>query len=520
MHRLQELVRLHRMGLGPRAVARHLRMGPNTERQYREALMAAGLLTGSPENLPDPTELKAALDMHAPPKPAPQQVSSIAEWQPTIEQMWKKGLGPKAILDRLRLEEAEFTGKLGAIKRMVRRLDRDRGPQAKDVAIPVDTVAGEVAQVDFGFGGWRWDPDTGRNRRSWVFVMVLGYSRHMYAETVFDQRAQTWLALHERAFFAFGGVPRTIVPDNLKAAVIRAAFGVSDQVELNRSYRELARHYGFKIDPTPPYAPQKKGKVESGVKYVKGNCLKGRDGETLEQVNRALTKWVRDIAGTRSHGTTGKQPLAEFEAVERATLLPLPTKRYDPVLWKKATVHRDSHVLYDRRMYSVPWTFIGRELWVRATAPTITIHAHDERVATHRRRSGGPRSTQDGHLPPGRAALRHRSRDYWQERADKIGDEVGVFIREVFDSDDVLLQLRQVQAIVTHLEKFPPARARAACHRASFYGATSYQAIKNILCKALDLEPLPTSKLPVAWADAPRFARDPADLLAVRAHGI
>ncbi len=514
MHRLQELVRLHRMEVGAREVARHLGMGPNTERQYRQALMQAGLLEGSADDLPDPTLLKAAVLMHTPPKLAPQQQSSIERWRPEIEKLYDDGLGPKAILDRLRLEESGFEGKLGAIKRMVQRIRRELGPQAKDVAIPVDTAPGEVAQVDFGFAGWRRDPDTGRQRKSWVFVMVLGYSRHMFAEVVFDQRVQTWLALHQRAFAALGGVVRTIVPDNLKAAVIRAAFGVGDRVELNRSYRELARHYGFKIDPTPPYAPEKKGKVESGVKYVKRNCLKGRDGETLEQVNRALVRWVREIAGTRIHGTTGKHPLEEFEAIEHAALLPLPDKPYEPVLWKKATVHRDSHVVFDRRMYSVPWTLIERQVWVRATPTTVTIHFDDERIATHRRRGAGLRSTQDGHLPPERAALRHRSRGYWEDRADKLGDDVGRFVREVFDSDDVLLQLRQVQAIVTHLEKFPPKRARAACHRASFYGATSYQAIKSILSQALDLEPLPTTKAAATWADAPRFARDPAELIA------
>lgn len=514
MHRLQELVRLHRMGEGAREVARQLRMSPNTERQYRQALKKAGLLAGPADELPEPVMLKAAVLMHAPPKPAPQQQSSIARWRPQIEALYDKGLGPKAILDRLVLEEPEFAGKLGAVKRMVQRIRRELGPRAKDVAIPVETAPGEVAQVDFGFAGWRWDPATGRRRKSWVFVMVLGFSRHMYAEVVFDQKTETWLALHERAFAALGGIPRTVVPDNLKAAVIRAAFGLGDRLDLNRSYRELARHYGFKIDPTPPYAPEKKGKVESGVKYVKRNALLGRDGETLEQVNDALVRWVRDIAGTRMHGTTGKQPLELFEAVERAALLTLPQTRYEPVIWKKATVHRDSHVVFDRRMYSVPWQLIEKQVWVRATRATVTIHFDDERVATHRRKGPGPRSTEDGHLPPQRAALRHRSRQYWEQRADQLGDDVGRFIREVFDSDDVLLQLRPVQAIVTHLEKFPPKRARAACHRASFYGAHTYQAIKSILSQALDLEPLPTTRVAATWADAPRFARDPADLAA------
>ena len=511
MHRLQELVRLHRMGVGAREVARQLKMGPNTERQYRLALARAGLLAGPADELPDATTLKAAVLKHVPRKPSPQQQSSIEAWRPRIEQLLDAGLGPKAIVDRLRLDEAAFAGKLGAVKRMVARIRRERGPRAVDVAIPVETTPGDVAQVDFGFAGRRWDPGMGTQRKSWVFVMVLGHSRHMYAEVVFDQRVETWIAVHERAFVALGGVPRTLVPDNLKAAVIRAAFGVSDTVALNRSYRELARHYGFKVDPTPPYAPQKKGKVESGVKYVKRNGLGGRDGDTIESVNRELVRWVRDIAGQRVHGTTGKRPIEAFEAEERDALLPLPRARYEPVTWKQATVHRDSHVVFDRRMYSVPWRLMGRSVWVRATPSTVTIHADDERVATHRRRGTGLRSTDDAHLPPERAPLRHRTRAYWEDRADRLGDEVGSFVRDVFDSDDALSQLRQVQAIVTHLETFPAERARAACTRASFYGATTYQAIKNILRKALDLEPLPTTRASATWADAPRFARDPRD---------
>ena len=102
--------------------------------------------------------------------------------------------------------------------------------------------------------------------------MVLGYSRHMVARLVFDQSSETWQRLHIEAFAELGGVVETVVPDNLKAAVIRASFGVDPEPDdLNRSYREIARHYGFKVNPTPPRDPGEKGKVESGVKYVKGN---------------------------------------------------------------------------------------------------------------------------------------------------------------------------------------------------------------------------------------------------------
>jgi transposase len=460
--------------------------------------------------LPTLEELKRQVEDHAPRKVPRQQVSTIEQWQPLIRALNEKGLGPQAIHDRLTLEEPEYRGSLGAVKRMVARLVRERGPLAEDVAIPVLTDPGDVAQVDFGYAGKVLDPDSGRLSKGWVFVMVLGHSRHQFSRVVLDQKTATWLRLHEEAFRFFGGVPHTVVPDNLKAAVIRAAFATEDgAAALNRSYRELARHYGFKVDPTPPRSPKKKGKVESGVKYVKHNALEGRDGESIIAINRYLDRWVVEIAGSRIHGTTGKRPLEVFDAEERATLLPLPANRYELVVWKRATVHQDSHVVFDRRMYSVPWPLIGREVWVRATPETVAIYFDDERQATHRRNGPKQWSTEDSHLPEERAPFRHRSRGYWEERAAQLGQEVRHFVGEVFDSDDVVYQLRQVQAIVTHLEKYPPERARAACARASFYGSVTYQSVKNILLKALDLEPLPTSKSRNAqWADAPRFARN------------
>jgi len=510
MHRLQELVRLHRAGMRPREVARLLGMGPNTERHYRATLEKAGLLDGDPGDIPPLETLKAAVVEHAPPKVAPQQESSIAEWRNAVQKLRDAGCGPTAIYDRLRLEEPEFRGSLAAVKRLVATMKRERGPVAEGVAIPVETEPGDVAQVDFGYAGYRFDPESEKLRKSWVFVMVLGYSRDQFSKVVFDQRTETWMALHEEAFRRFGGVPHTMVPDNLKAAVIRAAFGVGNPTgELNRSYRELARHYGFKIDPTPPRSPKKKGKVESGVKYVKNNALKGRDGETIDDTNRFLARWVREIAGMRVHGTTGKRPREVFEAIEQSALLKLPVTPYEPVVWKQATVHGDSHVVFRGRLYSVPWRNIGREVWVRATPTTVAVYFDDERIATHRRGGNGYRSTTEGHLPEERSYLRHRSRGYWEERADRMGDDVGRFVRDLFDADDVLSQLRQVQAVVTHLERFPVERAQGACRRASFYGSHNYQAIKNILTKALDLEPLPTSKaVAAAWVEPPRFARD------------
>jgi transposase len=516
MHRLQELVRLHRMGVGDRERARLLGMGPNTERQYRRALEKAKLLEGTAEDIPALEVLKAAVLEHAPPKLPAQQVSSIAIWRPEIERLLDGGVRPRAIFDRLRIDHSDFAGSYASVKRLVRTIHRERGVQPDDVAIPVETEPGDVAQVDFGYAGHLWDPETKTLRRAWVFVMVLGYSRHLFAYVVFDQKTETWLRLHIAAFKSLGGVPRTVVPDNLKAAVIRAAFAIDDDSELNRSYRELARHYGFQIDPTPPRAPKKKGKVEASVKYVKRNALAGREGQDITSVQSALARWTSEVAGARIHGTTGKKPLEVFEGEERAKLLPLPARPYELVVWKHGTVHGDCHIEFDGRLYSVPWRLVGKDVWTRATPASVVVYHDDVPVARHERRGAGWRSTVDEHLPSERAPLRHRRRDFWEERAAQIGDEVLAFVRDVFDADDVLSQLRKVQAIVTHLEKFPPERAQAACRRARFYGATTYQAVRDILRRGLDLQPINDTTAPAPETWTPRFARDTRTLALFR----
>lgn len=514
MHTLQEFVRLARMGTKYRAIARMLRISPNTERDYRKALEAAGLLAGAPDELPELDALKAALARHKPAQVPPQLTSTVEKWTAEVTQMLELGAKPKAIYDRLRLEKPDFTGSLSAIKRLCCRVENERGVQPEAVAVRVETEAGQVAQVDFGYVSKLYDPKARFLRKAYVFVMVLAYSRHMFAKIVFDQKAETWIRLHIEAFEALGGVPGIIVPDNLKAAVVRAAFRVDDEVTLHRSYRELARHYGFRVDPTPPYTPEHKGKVENAVGYVKSSYFRPRDEVDVSILQPGLDRWIVEIAGSRIHGTTQKRPLELFDATEKKALRPLPERRYEVVVWKDATVHPDTHVVFDKGMYSVPWRFIGKQVLVRAAGDAVAIFHDDLRLVTHERAAPGQRRTIEAHLPEHRRELRHRSQGYWEERADAIGDEVGTYVREVFASDDVLLQLRTVQSIVTHLETFPPHRARAACARARYYANYKYGAIKNILRKGLDLEPLPDVVLPDRGGlEKPRFARDIKELL-------
>lgn len=431
MHRLQELVRLHRMGLTCHQVAAELGMSPNTERPYRAAFKQAGLLDGDPNDLPDIEVLKAAVEQAMPDKGVPPQCQTKLSESvlARIEQLAKEGAKPRAIYDRLRSDDPQFRHSPSAVKRAYKRIYRDEGVLAKDVAIPLRTPAGQEAQIDFGYIRKRYDAQ-GVLRKTYVFVMTLSYSRHMFAALCFDQSISTWLRMHDEAFEFFGGVPEVVVPDNLKSAVIKAAFSPSDETTLNRSYRDHARHYGFRIAPTPPYAPEKKGKVERGVRYLKENFVAARPDITqADDLNALLRTWLIDIAGQRIHGTTQERPLERFER-EHGALRPLPEEQPEHVLWSKADVHQNSHIVVGKPFYSVPWRLIGKAIWARTVKRSVELYWDDTRVATHPLTSPGEWSTLPHHLPEGRKEYRHRSREYWLERADEIGPEAGSYIRE------------------------------------------------------------------------------------------
>ncbi len=246
---------------------------------------------------------------------------------------------------------------------------------------------------------------------------------------------------------------------------------------------------------------------------MKHNFLKTHDSIDIDLDRAALQRWVREIASKRRHGTTGRVPLELFEEGERDALLSLPTTRWKPVVWKIATLHSDSHVQVDGAFYSAPWRFLHMKLSVRCTVESVVIYHDHEHLWTHARVARGKRSTVEHHLPEYRRDLRHRSREYWISRASCIDPEVARLAERIFDSDDVLYQLRKVQAVVTLLAGYPTRRAKRAAQRALHFGCLEYRSIKSILVKGLDLEPLPEEQEDRAWARRSRFARLPTETL-------
>jgi transposase len=301
-----------------------------------------------------------------------------------------QGLTAQRIFQDL-VSDHHFTGQYHSVRRFVRRLGRAG-------ALPfrrMECAPGEEAQVDFGTGAPIVLAD-GKRRRTHVFRIILSHSRKGYSEAVYRQTTEEFLRCLEDAFWSWGGVPRTLVLDNLKAGV-----EVPDwyDPELNPKLRSFAEHYGLAILPTKPRTPRHKGKTESGVKYVKGNGLKGHTFTSLEEENDHLRHWEASVADVRIHGTTRQQVAKVFVEVERPALQPLPAERFPFFHEGRRSVNRDGHIEVARAYYSAPPEYLGRQVWVRWDSRLVRIfNDRFEQIDVHVRQPPGKFSTHARHI--------------------------------------------------------------------------------------------------------------------------
>lgn len=494
---VREILRRLQLGEPDRRIARDLGVSRNTVARYRAWAAAQHLLE---RPLPESATLAALL---APPDRARplQEQSLVAPYREQVEALQRAGVEGQAIYQLL-VEQHQFGGSYSSVKRFVRQL----APGAA-ATLRLEVDPGAEAQVDFGSAGQCLDPECGRVRRAWVFVMTLSHSRHQYAELVFDQTVATWLRLHRAAFTWFGGVPRRVVLDNLRAAIVHAALY---DPEVQRSYREFAEHYGFLIAPCRPRTPEHKGKVEQGgVHYVKRNALAGRTFRDVHDGNRHLWRWCVETAGRRVHGTTKRIPLEVFDQVEQAALLPLPATAWEEAEWKQAKLHADCHVVFEAAYYSAPYRLIGQRLWVRAAGMKVELYLDWTLIATHRRARPGQRRTVAAHLPPDKVQFLMQTPAWCRARAAEVGPACAAFIDTLL-GDRPLDRLRSAQGILRLGQRYSASRLEAACARAQAVGEVRYHTVKTILAHALDTQPLPAALLPppqAATAMAPRHAR-------------
>lgn len=436
-------------GKSDRWIASHLGLNRRTVRKVREAL-ASG---------------------HQGPE-AQTRTKKLSSFHDQIAQWLKEGFSAQLIWEQL--EEEHGVGvSYATVKRYVRRMR----PSLGDAYVPILSGPGEEAQVDFGELGYFGSGD--KRVRVWVFCMVLSYSRYAYYEVVRDQQVATFIRCHMHGFEFFGGVPQSIKLDNLKAGVIHPDFY---EPELQAQYADFLGHYGSIGIPARVAYPEEKGKVESGVKYVKGNFLPRFRPRIYAKLPEALGKWTRERCNKRLHGTTRKVPQEVFEAQEKASLLPLPAQRYEIYRIETRKVSRVCHITFECNYYSVPYIYLGRELIVQSNGQLLRIYDGLEEVALHPLASGkGAYITREEHKPPHK---RHKSRCWYLEALQQIGPDAEAFF-EALEAKEPRHWQAKVRGIIKLSQEYEPQVVNLACKRALHYHALTYQAVKNICQKGL-----------------------------------
>ena len=408
-------------------------------------------------------------------EPDPQPATSRSECVPyhdVIVQKLQQGLEAQRVYQDL-VTEHGFTAKYHSVRRYVSRLKSSD----EKLVRRMEVTPGQEAQIDFGTGAWIID-ENGRKRRPWVFRIVLSYSRKGYSEAVYRQSTEAFIGALENAFHAIGGVPKTLVIDNLKAVVKR---GDWYDPEIHPKLQSFAQHYGTVFLPTRPYTPEHKGKVESGIKYVQNNGLKGHSFDSLSEQNAHLADWERTVADTRIHGTTKKQVQKQFAEFEQEALLPLPVERFPFFHEGRRSVNRDGHVEVAKAYYSVPPEYIGHRLWVRWDSRLVRIF--DDRwhqIAVHARVEPGRFRTDPNHIPKSRVSGIERGVDKLLEQAALLGPNVKEWSAAMTQARSVE-GVRVLQGLKSLANKYPPNELDMACKTALSHGAWRLRTIRQLL---------------------------------------
>ncbi len=393
----------------------------------------------------------------------------------------EQGLSAQRIWQDLRAEQG-FAGGYDSVKRFVRRLSTASPLPFRRM----ECEPGAEAQIDFGTGAPVVIPEgemlpagvKTRRRKTHLFRMVLSHSRKGYSEVVYRQTAENFIRCIENALFHFGGVPRTLVVDNLKAAVLKADWY---DPELNPKIRSFCEHYGTVILPTKPGTPRHKGKVERIVGYAQDNALKGLCFPSLAQENGHLLAWETQTADTRIHGTTQKQVKKCFEEVERSALLPLPAERFPCFEEGRRKVHRDGHIEVAKSYYSVPPEYLGHELWARWDSHVVRIfNSRFEQICLHARKEPGRFSTHDGHIHDRKRSGIERGTAYHLRKAGLIGPHTGRWAEQMIQGRGIE-GVRVLMGLLSLSQRHGVREIERACEIACGHGAYRLRTLRELI---------------------------------------
>jgi len=476
----QQVIALGRLGWSLRRIQQATSIRRETAARY---LKAAGVAMRPPggwgRRAPAKPAIEVTTDVGAEstdqtaPAPSPGRSPSASACEPyreVIDLGLSRGRNAMAIWQDL-VDGHGFTTGYQSVKRFVNKLRGSATPEARVVIV---TAPGEEAQVDYGSGPMVRDPQTGKYRRTRLFVLTLGHSRKSVRLLVFRSSSRVWAELHERAFRRLGGVTRVIVLDNLREGVLAA--DIYDPT-LNPLYRDVLQHYGVVALPCRVQDPDRKGKVESGVGHAQKTPLKGLRFESLEQAQTYLDHWEERWADTRIHGTTKRQVAAMF-AEERPALLPLPLEPFRYYQYGERTVHLDGCVEVEAAYYGAPPGWIGRRVQVQWNTSHVRIldPLTGQLLREHLRQERGRHRIKDEDRSP-RTPL---STKQLLARAEKAGTHIGALCQAMHRNQGEVA-VRRILGVLSLAKKYGIASADDACAMALETGACEYRFVRRYL---------------------------------------
>lgn len=478
MRQIRELLRLkHACQMSDRLIGEALGMGRTTVGDYLRRLALAGIGWPVPDELDD-----AALEARLFVKSVAKRDCREPDWSVIHRELKRPGVTQRLLWEEYRATEPDgyslsrFCELYGAWRGRVSAVMRQRH------------IAGEKMFVDYaGQTIEIFDPTTGEVRSAQIFVAVLGASSYTYAEATWSQQLPDWIGSHVRALTFLGGCPKVIVPDNLKSGVNKPCFF---EPNINRTYANLASHYGTVIIPARPTRPKDKSKVEVGVQIVERWVLaklRNRRFTSLATLNQAIFQLVDELNRKPSRHL-GASRLELFHQIDKPALSPLPAEPYEYAEWKECRVGIDYHVEIDKHYYSVPHGLIKQQVAARITATTIELFHRGRRVASHlRSRQQRRHTTIREHMPSAHRRYAGWTHERLQQDAESIGPHTACLIEAILKRKPHPEQgFRACLGILRLRKSYGPDRLEAACGRAFEINGLSYSSVASILKNNID----------------------------------
>jgi len=483
MRHVREVLRLKFVGgVSTREIARRVGVAASTVRETIKRFQAAGLTWPVPQEMTD-AALETRLFAAAGTKQGHRRLAE-PDWAEIHRELKRKHVTLSILWDEY-IERHPEGYRYSRFCELYRRWEGKLSVTMRQTHVGGDKLfvdyAGDTVPVIV-------DRLTGETRPAQIFVAALGASNFTYAEATWTQGLSDWIGAHTRAFAAIGGVPRLLVPDNAKVAVIKACLY---EPQVNRTYAEMAAHYGSAVLPTRPHRPRDKAKVEVAVLIVERWILarlRHRQFYSLAELNAAIAELLQRLNEEKPLRRLGRTRRQLLEELDRPALKPLPIEPYVFAQWRVCRVGIDYHVEVDKHFYSVPYRFARAEVEVRLTSRTVEIFAKGERIAVHQRSSGnGKHTTITEHMPSS-----HRRYADWtiariRRDAALIGPATAALCDLILEHRPHPEQgFRSCLGILRLARPFSVARLEAAAARAIEIGALTYGSVRSILDHKLD----------------------------------